>query len=311
MTSEIVIRVPSENIVAESKISVNIKDFKHLELGETIATSKTEFMEIDACWWLTIKFMGNTHKNQKLIDTHALKEEIYEFAFHLQLKSDELWQSKLYKFKAEGTSRGVNLSLGCSSPFVIESKLESTCSDHPASSIKLTPAGAFLFKVKVSILHRGLIFPCVASVASSYKVVNNRLNLLENFNFSDFKFIVKSREFKVHRVILATTSPVFEKMFTNDMEEACSSECIVEDIEPEIFEHLLRFIYGGKLPEDIGDVSMKLYEAAHYYDIEQLKDICEREVGLKLSVDTAVSLYNWAWTYNEHLKNDAWKIIKR
>jgi hypothetical protein len=50
MTSEIVIRVPSENIVAESKISFNIKDFKNLEIGETIATSKTEFLEIDACW---------------------------------------------------------------------------------------------------------------------------------------------------------------------------------------------------------------------------------------------------------------------
>jgi BTB/POZ domain len=143
----------------------------------------------------------------------------------------------------------------------------------------LSPSGSLFLDVNVVIKLRKV--PTTRS-----KVLNpgdyhkqmaiNNSKMLDSPQFSDFKFIVKSKEFKVHRAVLAAASPVFAKMFTADMEEARSSKCNVDSIEPEIFEHLLRFIYGGKLPEVIGEVSMKLFEAAHYYDITQLKEICEQ-----------------------------------
>jgi BTB/POZ domain len=96
------------------------------------------------------------------------------------------------------------------------------------------------------------------------------------------------------------------------MEEARKGECIVEDIEPEIFEHLLRFIYGGELPEDIGDVSLKLFEAAHYYEIKQLKEICKQQLPFVLKTENAIEIFNWASVYDENdLKIAAWEIIKR
>jgi speckle-type POZ protein len=100
-------------------------------------------------------------------------------------------------------------------------------------------------------------------------------------------------------------------MLTADMEEAHSSECIVNDIEPEIFEHLLRFIYGGELPEDIGAVSVKLYEAAHYYQIDELKEFCKKELPAMLKTENAEEMFHWAHVYDEHeLKTAAWEVIR-
>jgi BTB/POZ domain len=180
---------------------------------------------------------------------------------------------------------------------------------------RLSPSGSLVLDVTITlklfkttstsnILHNPMIM--------YKKIVLNNLALLDEPQFSDFKFIVKGKEFKVHRAVLAAASPVFTKLFTADMEEARSGECIVENIEPEIFEHLLRFIYGGKLPEDIGAVSMKLFEAAHYYDITQLKEICKEQLPPMLKTENAMELFNWAHVYDEiDLKLAAWEIIKR
>jgi hypothetical protein len=136
-------------------------------------------------------------------------------------------------------------------------------------------------------------------------------NILDNSTFSDFKFIVKGKEFKVHRNILSTASPVFDKLFTVDMEEANNNECAVADIEPAIFEQLLRFIYKRELPENLSKVAMKLFEAAHYYEINKLKEICLKDVFELLSKSNAVKIFNWAWIYDcEELKDKAWIIIK-
>jgi BTB/POZ domain len=134
---------------------------------------------------------------------------------------------------------------------------------------------SLVLDVKVASVSNSMMGELKASAQpnASYKhvVCNNLGKMLNDPQFSDFKFIVKGKEFKVHRNILAAASPVFTKLFTADMEEARTSECIVDDIEPEIFELLLRFIHKGKLIEIIGAVSVKLYEAAHYYQIAQLK----------------------------------------
>jgi BTB/POZ domain len=177
----------------------------------------------------------------------------------------------------------------------------------------LSPSGSFVLYVTVTIKH-ALSTPCILdNLPKIYKqMAINSSKMLDNSQFSDFKFIIKDKEFKVHRNILAAASLVFGRMFTADMDEARNSECIVNDFEPKIFEHLLQFIYGGKLPKDIGAVAMKLYEAAHYYEINQLKEICQQEFPSMLKTENAVEMFNWAWTYDEeNLKMESWQIIKR
>lgn len=171
---------------------------------------------------------------------------------------------------------------------------------------KVTPDGSLQLEICMKIEHQTQQIDAFKDIATYHS------RMLSNKVFWDFKFVVKGKEFKVHRAILSSVSPVFEKMFTTDMKEGSEKLCHVKDFEPEIFEHLLRFIYGGELPDDIGGVAMKLYDAAHYYDIEQLKLICLRELPLALEEVNALDMFNWACIYDlEELKVLAWAIIKR
>lgn len=146
-------------------------------------------------------------------------------------------------------------------------------------------------------------------------------DIFENFSamfkeqtFSDFMFVVKGKEFKVHRIVLAAASPYFNNRFTSKMQEDLESVCKVDNIEPDIFESILRFIYKAKLPENFSDQAMGLYEAAHLYNMSSLMEFCEQEIHSRLSLTTALELYGWAYAYIYdwiELKEEAWDIIKR
>lgn len=99
--------------------------------------------------------------------------------------------------------------------------------------------------------------------------------------------------------------PVFDKVFSSKLEETYTNKCLIDDIEYYVFQHLLNFIYTKELPENLseGDLSRKLFEAAHYYQIEDLKEECIQAERLKLSRINAEEMYKWATTYNlEDLK---------
>lgn len=143
------------------------------------------------------------------------------------------------------------------------------------------------------------------------RIAENNLRSLNQELWSDFTFIVKGTEIKVHKAILAAASRVFDKLFTIEMEESRNNVCKVDHIEPSVFLQLLRFIYGGNL-SGIKDVPKQLYEAAHYYGIEELEKISKEEVLAQLSTANALETFKWAQIYNlEVLKLKAWTIVKR
>jgi BTB/POZ domain len=193
-------------------------------------------------------------------------------------------------------------------PKEINTKLVSTTGR--SSQVKLSSSGALVLDVTVSIIYEGIFAPrsSLYNLGAVYKrIIDNNLNILDNSVFSDFKFIVKGKEFKVHKAILAEFGLEFSKAF-----EANSNEQKIEEIEPGIFEIMLRFIYGGKLPNNMDEISIKLYEAEHRYGIDSLMEICERQILMNVTSENAITLYSWAWKYNvENLKTDAWVVIKR
>lgn len=144
------------------------------------------------------------------------------------------------------------------------------------------------------------------------KMLANKKELLNQSKYSDFKFVVQGKIFKVHKNILAAASPVFDKLFTTECRETVNNECIVNDIDPTIFQYLLNFIYCGELPEQAANnVYRALYEAAHYYQINELAEVCISVEEYHLSKENAVDVYQWTETYGvENLKKQAWKIIQ-
>ena len=73
--------------------------------------------------------------------------------------------------------------------------------------------------------------------------------LLQSAKLADFTFVIGGKEFAVHKAILAAQSPVFAGMFEHEMREQIESRLELTDVEVEVFEQLLRYIYSGKVPE--------------------------------------------------------------
>jgi hypothetical protein len=155
-------------------------------------------------------------------------------------------------------------------------------------------------------------FEDLQSLEDLKQIANNNLSILDESKHSDFTYFVADQQFKVHKNILSVASPVFERTFISEMTEAKTNEARIETYTPEVFEHLLRFIYAGKLPENLTEISEELYKAAHFYQIELLKKICKQNIYDNLSMKNAVKFHEFAHVYEmEDMKQSAWKIIKK
>jgi speckle-type POZ protein len=104
--------------------------------------------------------------------------------------------------------------------------------------------------------------------------------------FADFVFKVENVKIPAHRVILAARSPVFAAMFQHDMKEKKTNETEITDVTPAAFRALLRFIYTGHC--QVGNLADDLLIAANKYDIQDLKQMCAKEMVKTLTADNAV-----------------------
>ena len=91
----------------------------------------------------------------------------------------------------------------------------------------------------------------------------------------------QDKEFKVHRVVLASQSPVFRAMFEADMKEKQSGVIEVSDITPEAMSDLVTYLYTGTAP-NLKTLARELLEAAEKYQLARLLMICETEQGDKM-----------------------------
>jgi hypothetical protein len=105
-------------------------------------------------------------------------------------------------------------------------------------------------------------------------IANDLHKLVNDKKYSDFVFVVDNKEIFAHKNILSVRSKVFEAMFANDMIECHVNKCLIQDVEFEVFEELLTFIYTGKSPKAYS-MADKLIAAAEKYEILDLKEICE------------------------------------
>jgi BTB/POZ domain len=138
-------------------------------------------------------------------------------------------------------------------------------------------------------------------------IVTTVASMLDDPQFSDFKFIINEKEFKVHKCILAAASDAFAKIF-----KVNKLYWKISDIDEATFGHLLRFIYSGKVPDNLSEIAMKMFEAADYFKINDLKEMSSKKIHDKLSAENALETYNWAFVYDlEVLKTKAWELVKR
>ncbi|XP_075145770.1 speckle-type POZ protein-like [Haematobia irritans] len=113
--------------------------------------------------------------------------------------------------------------------------------------------------------------------------------LLNSGLHSDIIFVIDKEEIQAHKAILAIHSNVFKAMFEHkQLEENKTNRVVVNDVEPDVFKEVLRFIYSRKC-EKINQIAPELFTVADKYDLKQLKAICVSHMEKKLSVDTVIS----------------------
>jgi hypothetical protein len=139
--------------------------------------------------------------------------------------------------------------------------------------------------------------------------------LLKNPGYlSDVILTCGNRSIPCHRVVLAARSDVFGAMFDKDFtREARDGKVVVEDVEPDVMEELVRVMYTDDL-NDVreGDDQAVLYllKAANKYQFQYLKVACEEELAKRVDVENASSILSWALACNAgHLQTVARKFL--
>ncbi|XP_020042350.1 speckle-type POZ protein-like isoform X4 [Castor canadensis] len=136
-------------------------------------------------------------------------------------------------------------------------------------------------------------------------------NLWENTRFTDCSFFVRGQEFKAHKSVLAARSPVFNAMFEHEMEESKKNRVEINDLDPEVFKEMMRFVYTGKAP-NLDKMADNLLAAADKYALERLKVMCEEALCSNLSVENVADTLVLADLHSaEQLKAQAIDFINR
>ncbi|XP_053598186.1 speckle-type POZ protein B [Microplitis demolitor] len=102
---------------------------------------------------------------------------------------------------------------------------------------------------------------------------------------TDISLIVQGKKFEAHKLILMVRSPVFHAMLTTEMRDKIT----IQDVKPEIFSHVLEFIYTDKVT-GLNDIAEDLLTAADKYQIQTLKQMCVESLCLSLNIENAAKL---------------------
>jgi len=105
--------------------------------------------------------------------------------------------------------------------------------------------------------------------------------------FTDVTFRVGTQEFAAHRSVLSARSSVFETMFLIEDQLKTNDAIILEEMDPDTFEHLLHFLYTGQLRASACNGQLKA--AAEKYKLNTLWQICKyAESSMKEDMTTSL-----------------------
>jgi speckle-type POZ protein len=121
------------------------------------------------------------------------------------------------------------------------------------------------------------------------QILHQLEEMFQKMPLSDVTFNIRGEKFAAHKAILAMRSPVFAAMFRHPTKEMQSNQVKVEDIDPDVFQEVLRFIYTGKTQET-ALMASALLAAADKYLLEDLKSRCETHLICQIFPETCLPL---------------------
>lgn len=111
--------------------------------------------------------------------------------------------------------------------------------------------------------------------------------LVDGNTFGDVAILVGDQRFLAYKGVLSVRSSVFAAMFNHPMQENIENSVTINDVEPEVFKELLRYIYTDEVT-CLETMAFKLYATADKYALSTLKSICRCHILKTLSLDTGI-----------------------
>ncbi|KAM6948168.1 actin-binding protein IPP [Aplochiton taeniatus] len=111
-------------------------------------------------------------------------------------------------------------------------------------------------------------------------------------DFCDVGLRVGGRVFKVHRLVLAASSPYFSALFSGGMREAEREEVQILGIEAEVFQVLLEFVYTGMINVTVETVQ-ELMVAADMLQLVEVVSICGEFLKGHMEPSNCVGIYQF------------------
>lgn len=108
---------------------------------------------------------------------------------------------------------------------------------------------------------------------------------------TDVELQVAKKNFKVHRAIIASRSPVFAALLNTSTVESVTGKIRIDDgVDPDVFKEFLFFLYTGALK--VSANSQSLLKLAEKYRVETLIQICRAAIQ-EIDVEEISSSLIW------------------
>lgn len=151
--------------------------------------------------------------------------------------------------------------------------------------------------------------PQFQAFMKSADTFSNYKKLWELKNYSDFIIIVGTKEFQIHKNVLAAQSPVFASMLENDELVTALNKLEIKNCSHSVVEAFLRYIYTGEVK--ITENFLDLFSVARTFNAKGLESILEKVVLGRLDINNAVSVLTIGnLQNNESIIEAAFKKIK-
>lgn len=115
--------------------------------------------------------------------------------------------------------------------------------------------------------------------------------LLVSYEWSDCNFSISGKDFRAHKLILGISSPVFEAMFYGPL--SSDDDIKITDIEPEIFQLLLNYIYTDRVEISSIEEAFELLYASKKYLLEPLSEMCIAYIAANISIENVTTILNY------------------
>jgi len=148
-------------------------------------------------------------------------------------------------------------------------------------------------------------------VSDATKVGHDLYLSFEKQEFCDFSILCGDKDIKCHKVVLASRSPMFRAMLLNEMEESSTQKVEMKNFDFEVMYMMIKFLYKGAIETHLLEKHVEcIFKAADYFQVIDLKKICEQILIRQITLRNMLDLYILADTYKaQELKTIAKDLI--